>query len=289
MAVWQRARPMIEAILTRGFAALGRPVLLRRGQLRICALGCSHSELAELVRVDQRDLERVEQIVRALVRSRSLAAPVRVFCYGVRADSDQVERIFRLPDGSTAAGVWSREASTIAIRLGTGLPIIRLLVHEVAHALIDAMTEGFAYPFAILEGYAALIEEMVLRGRGRDDLRAGFVRPERPCLAGRCLTVESLLAFAWSTSGAGALYASVGTHAVWFIDFLGTLGDGRGSFVKELLGALRAERVDTAPKVYSWLQDRTGMSAAALEANFLAYHTRQPGPSFADQEKQGRE
>jgi len=277
-ALWRCARGALERALCSTFAAFGGPVILRSTYAEVVAQGCTGAELLELRHVADRDFPRVARVVCALLRCKLQPTRAKMLCYGSRAAPDRVKPVFRLPNGDEAAGIWSAHARLAVVRFGQAVPIRRVLVHECAHALIHHFAGGFDYPFAILEGYAMLIESMVVTGRPPEPTsrRTG---PAHAHAQGRCMTVQELLRFDWpqGLSATSVDYDAFLQSVVCFMGFLGELSNPHGQLVKNMLYELQEARADTWDKVYEWLLRFTGLSAAALEGAFLTYVTRNCG------------
>ena len=254
----------------RACAWLGRPMVLRRSYVHIHAIGCSAEELAELARLDSAELDRLEHVIRRLTGSSRSVGRLTFYCLGSKRASEKVSSILgTFADGMIIGGAWSPDDKIGAFRLAAGMRVHSVVVHEATHALLDTLTGGFRYPLAISEGFAALMERMIPHV-ARPACNTTTVRG---CLATQCFLIEDLLRYQEATEMRSACYSALSRHALWLMQYLGNLGEGKGDIVKRMLGELRQANATSASRVYEWLLVTTGKSRDALEDGFLTYHT----------------
>lgn len=259
--------------LCYGISALIRqPLILRCSFLRLYAIECSRQEVAQLMCVESRDLDRLAHIARKLTGSCRRLQPVELYCFGSAAPSEKVGSVLpRFADGTLMRAAWSWESRLGALRFVEGLPVQQVILHEVAHALLDGLTDGFPYPLAILEGYADLMESMILAGEGRgsENRRKRRGTLDGKCPAGECTSLRDLLQYSEATQVAAATHTSLALRASWLIGYVGYRSQ---DVLRRMLRDLREDGASTPLSVYAWLAKQLRMSSEMLEQDFRSYH-----------------
>jgi hypothetical protein len=161
-----------------------------------------------------------------------------------------------------------------------------MLVHELAHALLDLWTGGFPYPPALQEGYAYVVERFVL-GRFKPPAPTDAAPPQIPIANGRGsdvrpLTMRSLLSLrprpdvAAEEQAYKEEYARITQSVRCLVGFLGALTIGGQPVLGEMLRGLRDKDARSPDAVYDWLLAASGLSENSLEQAYSEY-SRNPG------------
>jgi hypothetical protein len=276
MAVVSKARRLLYWL----GALVRRPIVLRRSYTEVWAIGCTSQEIAEIDSVDRQLLGAIEVLARRLTASRLPMSRVKVLCYGSRIPVEQLQVPFALPDGQ-AAGLWSHEQRTAAVRVSAEVPLRRALAHELCHAMIETLTGGFAYPPAIAEGYAEFMAALLSGSEGVLPRRVprrvpspGGTRPTAFACT-RCYSIAELLdhderAGPWVADAEAFL-----AHSAYLIEYLGRFGKGPDTVRERMLRDLHTLDIRDGHAVYNWLTGACRCGAAELEQGYTAFHRHQ--------------
>jgi hypothetical protein len=247
-------------------ALSGRPILLRRSYARVWALGCTAGELGELdVLVGRRVLRDIEHLARRLAASSATLKALNILCIGSRLPlSPEVSEAFALPNGHPCAGLWSHEQLTGLVRVNQELALSRVLLHELCHGVIGVLSDGFAYPPSLAEGFAEWITTEALANRARGVPEPQSVAPARSPPRPGSPSVLDLLDSADPTREGFLL------HSRRLVEFLGLYGDPTRTVRDRVLGELRTGNIRGGRAVYAWMLSACGCSASELERGYAA-------------------
>jgi len=243
----------------------------------VYAVDCSPEEQGESAAIKEAELLRLCRGMEVYCGNYVQFARIRVLCIGRNARVDRapawIQGWLNEPFGG---GVWLRELNAALVFFQDNVPIRRIVLHELSHALLDRLTNGFPYPIAIQEGFARRAEYFVPSESGVSEWQRSS---EAGAQAIRCLesrtgwmSIKDLLLFDahlhWRRDMSA--FARMTGWAFWLNLYLETLGS-EASVLKAILPQLRKCNVQTPIGVYEWLQEATGMSETALESAFLEF------------------
>jgi len=192
----------------------------------------------------------------------SFRVPIVVVGSGVAGVSSRVLDTFSIPwlRQNRTGGAWFGHLNTIVI-IPCYVPIARLVVHEYAHALFDAWSNGFRWPFMISEGFAFLVEHWC--SPARVPAQQGTCRIDCPLSFRDLLNldVESYL----------AMPVSWRTLPRWVITFLGHVPrDGRPLLYSVIRGLWNCNAC-TPERAYEWIVRESRLEPGQLEKEFRRY------------------
>lgn len=270
-------------LLYRLSRALHRPLIIRRSFVHLYAVGCSRAEVVQLTQAKPADFERIVNYVRNLLGSSRGVGSIRLYCLGETAPAEMVRTIVpRWCDGTPCPVAWSWESRAGVVTFALTHSIRRMIVHEVAHAVLDHLSSGFPYPSGVSEGVAAAVEFRIL-GEAESP---GLPLPGRKrqyygdvCPAGRCMTVREVLASPCGTLVSPRDSWSCTAHGFFLLQYLDARAPG---MTGRMLQTLRAEGITAPEDVYAWLTSALGLDAPELEADYSRFHCAEARSCDAD-------
>lgn len=253
-----------------------------RAPVPIYAVDCSANEIADLSSVDAALLHRSGAAVGYFLSVSRTLPSMRIVCAGSAAKLERFPRVLCAPwFAKHVSGVWRRELRTILIFAGRQVSIRALAIHELAHALLDLWSDGFAYPPALHEAYAMLCQHWVVGLQSNSSLAqpsvADDTRRGRADRAREPLPIKDLICFApradyrEEPEGYMTQYRGMMRDAVYLAGFLSQLQVSGSPVVYRILPTLREADVQEPEKVYEVVVSLCGLPKSELEARFRAY------------------
>jgi hypothetical protein len=259
-----------------------RVQVVRKAHARLYAVDCSSEELAELESIQEWTIVEAGKIVR---RALSTLAPVRrlrVVCLGRAArPAGMPVEVRRFLDHG-AWGTWYPRSNTGMVRFISDERIDRPLLHELAHGVLDSLTGGFPYPYAVGEGLSRFVDASLTGKLGHNPhlWKTGSV-PRQCCWAdSECMPIVELLSYrpAYPQPDDLTFQARVSIFSLWLYAYLLRLASFRPA-VRRMFVDLWKKRIYTPDGVYSWLQEASGVDAGALEESFRQFCTLGVAPN----------
>lgn len=261
----------------------------RRSYATLYAIDCSAEECSRLATIQTSELERLGSGIQYYLDVAGVIPRIRVLCFGVSARHENAPPAIKQwtikPFGG---GVWVRELRAALALFEGGNPIRRIVIHEVAHALLDLLTDTFPYPLAIVEGFARRGEFLLPDQAGKIEWerqstdrirrRAGHLSDSQ------CMSIKELLVFDaakhWRQNMGAFLRMT--DLSFWLNVYLFKLSK-QCPVTKRILSELRLKNITTPEGVYQWLQETSGMKEAVLEASFRSFCTTERLPSAGEE------
>lgn len=245
------------------------------------AVECSNEELGALASITSSEISHLGKAMRSRLGTWARIPRLRLLCFGRRADLHKtpsgLRTIIAEPFGR---GVWIRELMAAVAIFDDQVPIRRIVIHELAHALTDLLSGGFPYPLALQEGLARSAEYGVRDQTGRSEWdKIADTRPandeHRYLRDDQIMTINDLLTFDLRQLSQGdriSAYAKMVNLSFWLHAFLGNLVPQR-AILKTMLLELRKNNLRSPEGVYRWLQEHLCMDEAELEGAFRLFCT----------------
>lgn len=251
----------------------------RRAYVRLYAGECSERELRDVAHIDASEVAHLGQAMREHLGAQRRVPRITVLCLGADVDEADLPASIR-GTRDFGRGVWLREARTAVAMLGDNVPVRRIVIHEMVHALMDVLTNGFPYLIALQEGLARSAEyglRDVAGNREWDKVRSTRARRGCPQFINdeNCMSIMEMLSFNVAECrrrNANADYSRMVNLSFWLHAFLLKLSAQR-PVLKRMLADLRRHDVRTPDGVYIWLQDAVGLDERQLEESFYAFCT----------------
>ncbi len=250
----------------------------RCSPVAVYAVGCSPEESDQIRTVVQSDVHRLIARIKAYTDAAGNIRPLRVLCFGRSVGLNAVPSYAaRHVDRNRASGVWIRELRAAIALFSDSLSIRQIVTHELAHGLLDVMTDGFPYPMAIQEGVACAMQNIVCAGNPREDAQSGdevsAVRSERYLDGDYCMSAKELLLDprGYWTCGSEQL-PRMTFLSFWLNAYLARLSRAQ-PVLRKLPASLRADNVRTREGVYRWLLEASAMTEEEFERGFRGFCT----------------
>lgn len=270
---WSVRRRLLMPLLKLRY----RASTYRCGPLRIVPVGCSEEEVQRLREFTEVDLYRVVSITGYHLGVLRPLPRFRAVCVGATAERG------RLPSwlsvewlGQYSSAAWHRYLHCMIVLCDPRVSLRRLLVHELAHAILDVWTGGFRYPNAIGEAFACSMETWILGtpcvlGRGVGPPSAAI--PPGPVGVRELLSVQGWSAYEKDPERYADTYRWLCTEALWLGKFLLRLDAGGRPAMFELLRGLWLNGRRNADAAYDWLLAATKLSAPELEHRYRYFRS----------------
>ena|GEM_PF-4424564 len=258
---------------------------LRIGFVRSYMVGCSPAELAELSQIDSSQIARLGARILGLLGLTRGVPPIRLLCLGGAVGDRDVPRLIRecfhpsvsVNDPQQYTGLWIPKLRSAVIRWSENDPIQRTMVHELTHALLTTLSDGFPYPTAISEGFARQSEYLFCCKADRSSIcRSHCGSASDGCLLdSEFMSVRDLifLDVTGFTPESPSCFAKVRRSALWLNVFLGFIAPYSPK-LSRVLEELWLDDLRTPQAVYDWLLASTGMGEQKLESHFHLFCTR---------------
>ncbi len=251
----------------------------RLANARIYAVDCSPDELLRVDDITLSDIQGLSELVCSWLDVRRRLPRVRVIIIGERARVHLAPKgIKHWVDRPFGQAGWFRRVNAAVILCARSNSIRQSILHELTHAFLDILTNGFPFLIAIQEGYAMATEHLIPRNGRPRDLFKGPTPPaaimDAYVRADQCMSVQELLFF--------------DTHAHWRKDIVAfsrmtLLGSWLHCFlgyksidfpvIRKMLSKLWHNDIRTPEGTYLWLQETLEMREAELERAFLRFCT----------------
>lgn len=248
---------------------------IRIGFIELSAAHCTSEELGYLRAINAARFLQLRTRIARLVDAAIDVPTIRVLCFGSNATHEHVPPAIRacfdpeLPFNHwrQLRAFWVPSMAVVFVRFQGDMSIERVLVHELAHGLLDVLTDTFPYRPAIDEGFARCFEYALsprrdcsaCKGEDRGSGEKGRLLDSEH-ISARELVFSEFSDHMWEDPLALAPFTR---SAMWFNVFLRIISKHRPG-VKRILAELREKNVRTPEAVYQWLQQATGMSADEL-------------------------
>lgn len=243
----------------------------RAAFLSLYTVGCSPEEISQIESIDSAGLDKLgSSMVRCLGAHRRIPR-IRALCFGASATLSILPQSLRAYV-SKCYGVWLVDFKTIVVRFGSRSQIRTILVHELAHALMDILSNEFPFPLAIKEGVACAFEHWF--AREPDPSRTMTPRLCNQCLGPEeYMTVRDLLFFDPVNEFSGDVaHARMTRASFWLYGFVLNLAEHRPR-LRVMLSELPRRGVTTPDGTYRWMQEALGWTSEQLESAFREYCT----------------
>jgi len=277
----QRTKDWVrQALLVPTLRAQMEVRKLKRGYATIYAVTCSPTELAELSRIRSGEIANLAAGIQHYLDTNEELPRIRVLCFGSCAALENTpQELSQWLCNTTARGAWLRRLCTAVARFTPATPIRRIIVHELTHALLDLLTNGFPYPVAIAEGFARRAEYLLPNKRGMTEWQQQSSHQQKGHRANltddEFMSVRELLCFdaraRWTSDRASFL--GMTNVSFWLNVYLFKLS-GKHPILKRILPELRLRCITTGEGVYSWLQEACSIDHAELEDGFYRFCTK---------------
>lgn len=242
----------------------------------IHAIDCDSGELVDLGALQTAAVRAVELKVSDLLESQSRMPLLPLWCLGQAASFDWLPQQIRDAigvSGKRGFGLWVANPRVVVVSLCAGLPVERVIIHELAHASLDLLTHYFPYPPSLKEGYACLCERGFAADQsgpnnwGLGSGPQGFLAPEQ------VVPIEDLMLRGYP-GFIGTPELNVFTRAsYWFIGYLTHLGRERPR-IHRILAELKKDGVKSPIEVLRWLENASGgRSLEQMELDFREFCT----------------
>lgn len=255
--------------------------VFRRAYVRLYAINCRAEELAQVNNIETSQLITLAETLQRWLHITGAIPPVRVFFFGRDTKHEDTPKPIRgFLFSSMGYGAWLCQIGTIVILFHDRVPVRRILLHELTHALLDLLTNGFQYPRAIEEGYARLMEYHI-KGNDSDIEREKHLGDYGSGKGGyltdpEFMSIRELLFFDvvkhWNKGDAPAFYRMV-KAAFWLNTYLAKLKHQCGPIVEKMLAELKSRNITTPENVYQWIKQTCAMEEVELERGFYRYCT----------------
>jgi hypothetical protein len=251
----------------------------KRAYVKLYTVEGSPEELAEVELIDAAQILRLGTGMQHYLDVTGSLPRIRVLCFGSHADLRETPRGIRhWASCAFGGGVWLREMRAAIALFGRGNPIRRIVIHELTHALLDLLTNGFPYPIAVAEGFARRAEFLLpdhagmieWKRQSADRNHRGRIRLN-DC---QCMSIKQLLFFdaAKHWRHDMSAFRQMVDLSLWLNVYLFKLSDKR-RLLGRMLPELRLQNVRTPEGVYLWLQEASGMGEQELEESFHCFCT----------------
>ena len=252
----------------------------RRGFVRLYAVDCSTEETEQVKRIDREQILRLARGMQRQLGVCSSPPGIKVLCFGIDANlSETPPPINRWCGPASGRGVWLRQVRCALARFDADKTIRQIVIHEVAHALLDLLTGGFPYPLAIAEGVARraeyLLPDASEKPEWRSELERHGKKASRYLGDSECMSIKELLFFNCADQAEKDVVAlgNMTNLAFWLNLYLSKLSQDHPK-LEGMLGKLREQRTAWPAAVYQWLQEASGMGEEELEEGFHRFCTK---------------
>jgi len=253
--------------------------VFRRDFVKLCAVECSADEAAQVEAISTQEIAQLGRGMEFYLETKRVIPPLYVLCLGQEARLDKMPAaVKRWTADPFGGGVWLRELRTGIALFEDGNPIRRIVVHELTHALLDVLTDGFAYPLTVVEGFARRAEWLLPDCDGVipwKEHSAGLGASGGGCVdEHHYMSIRDLLFFDPKRYWRKDMQAffRMTELSFWLNCYLFGLSDERSSLPR-ILAILRQKNVRTSEGVHLWLQEVTGMGEQELESHFHSFCT----------------
>lgn len=276
---WQFRRaalPVRRAVLIPLLKRKAKVRAFSRGYAVLYAVECSTEEERETAEITDAELVVLRRGMEHYCGSSRKLKRIHVLCIGrgarVEGFPASIRQAVHDPFGW---GEWDCELDVGLALFQDELPMRRIVLHELCHALLHRLSQGFRYPSAIDEGFARRAEFFVPSAAGGTAWRTSIdavyeARYYLEPLHGS-MSIRELLSFNARDHWRKDVYqfARMTGWSFWFNMYLGTLGN----VLETLLPELRRRNIRSADGVLKWLNEATGLDESALEKRFAEYCT----------------
>lgn len=233
-----------------------------------------------LCKIDHAELFRLRAGIQEYLAVRKATPKINVLCFGSSADLKKAPPEIRSHFESAAiGGVWLSRIRCVVILFGRVKSIRKVVLHELTHAYLDLLTDGFPFPRAIAEGFARRAEYLIPDGNGETEWRRTEHAPEstrrrtfwpdESLLSMReLISSETVEGPHWTPSDALRLTEL----SFWLNVFVFRLGHQR-PILRSILRQIRERDLRAPEEVYAWIVDASGLSAEELEGRFYRFCT----------------
>lgn len=252
----------------------------KREYASLYAVHCSALELGEVEAITTTEILRLGRGMQHYVGVSRPIPRIRVFCFGTNARLEITPRAIREWAGKPfGRGVWLQEMRAAIALFDPNEPIRQVVIHELAHGLLDVLSNDFPYPITIAEGFARRAEYLVRDSKGLTEWErvseSESQQTARHMRNEHFMTVRDLLYFDPKEYWRRDMKAfSRMTNASFWLNIFLSRVSRQSPDVGRMLSELRLSNVRTPEGVYSWLQEASGMRADRLEDKFHRFCTK---------------
>ncbi|MCH7720968.1 MAG: hypothetical protein IH988_08270 [Planctomycetes bacterium] len=192
---------------------------------------------------------------------------VRVLCFGSQVNFHDIPIELRNAIGnSPQLGIWLTSRKCAVIFCGGGFHERLVILHELTHALLDVLTNGFPYPLVIQEGYARVMECIIPARIGSDSGQAERRRKSGFLLQSELLGIEELLKARWTAESGNRLIML----SFWLNVYLSKFPPG-GRIVRCMLKELWEHDLRSPSEVYAWILGACRVNGNTAEQGFREF------------------
>lgn len=233
-----------------------------------------------LCKIDHQQVFRLRSGIEEYLAVTKATPKISVFCFGSSADLTKAPPGIRIHiENSAIGGVWLSRICCVVIVFARVKSIRKVLLHELTHAYLHLLTDGFPFLRAVAEGFARRAEYLVPDEQGdtewqrtrhwAESTRGQTYWPDDSVMSVmELLSSETVDGPRWAPSDALRLTEL----SFWLNVFLFRLGRQR-PILRSILREIQERDLRAPENVYAWILDASGLSAEELERRFYQFCT----------------
>lgn len=245
---------------------------------RLHAVTCSDIEIACVRRACDRQVDSLSQRVRSWLEAEEAAPPVDILYLGRTASLSRLNILYPAALRDRFGGLWDPCMGLVVISEDKS-SLECVLAHQLTHAYIDMLSDGYPFPLVLEEGFAELAGRAANGGMcGKEDQCPMFDHDlsahrldERQFVGARRL-LELYDAFYCPDSCEA--HARLVAYGLWLMAFVGNRGrelDQR--LAPRILATIRQRDLRAPANIYAWLLEVLSMTEQELEQRFERFCT----------------
>lgn len=246
-----------------------------RGLAHLWAIECSPQECDEIGQVDELALHQLEEFICSLLETHTATPSIPVLCLGASADPRWLPAEILDPLRTNSWwGIWLRSPGLVVVRLQPRWSADSIIIHEMAHAVLDHQSRGFSFPLTLNEGFACICERRYRPQQRTNPKRdrswnrgAGYGGSLSPM---EMLSIAELFAHGHRGTGLRSGMVRFTRASYWLVDFLGYLGRVHPAVLR-IMAELRNRQLSRPGEVLNWLERASGQTSSELEAKFREF------------------
>lgn len=244
-----------------------------RAYAYLYAVNCTFDERDQVRAITKEELLRLRCGLQKKLGTASKDLRIRVLCFGASTSPKNLPSPLNQWWEHGTYGAWMPTLHCAVARFNELCNIRRIVIHEVSHALLDLLTNGFPYPPVIEEGLARWAEYLLRDGDGVS-LWNRIAKKRGACVSrylreDECISIKRLLLLDYDNMHAMTRAKST-DYALWLTVYLWRLSMDRPA-LKEVFRQLREYNMTSGEVVYQWIQDASGMNKDEIENGFRRY------------------
>lgn len=247
--------------------------------VRMGAVDCTADELAHIAReVEGPQLEALSGAVQQALDISDIPPLVDVVFFGNSLKLEPIPRfvqrhITRIRPG---AGVWIRGLRAVFVLLTNDINLRSVVIHELARALLNLFTKNFAFPIALAEGAAMVIQRRVLtgnEGQWRANETANGESASGTLRESDFMSIQELLSFdlhEWAKEADREAYDRM-IGCGWFLVAYTSWLRLRAPTNRPLLAELRTRNITEPQEVRQLMANMYRLGVEEMEEGFRRY------------------